>query len=102
MDVGGGANGEDDDCSEAAESDIWNGVTLSWIGSWKLPLVSGVGGATLDVGGGANGEDDHRFEAAKSDVWNGVILLLEANICSWKLPSARGWGDYIDHGDQGI
>ena len=58
LDLGGRANDEDDDCSEAAESDVWNSVTLLSIGSWKLPLVSGVGEATLDVGGGANGEDD--------------------------------------------
>ena len=81
LDIGGGANNEDDDCSEAAESNVWNGVTLLWIGSCKLPLVSGVGGATLDVGGGggggggANDEDDDCSEAAESNVWNGVTLL---------------------------
>ena len=71
----------------AAESNVWNGVMLLWIGSWKLPLVSGVGGATLEVGGGANDEDDDDYsEAAESDVWNGVTLLLEPIICRWKFP----------------
>ena len=88
LDIGGGANNEDDDCSEAAESNVWNIVTLLWISSCKLPLVSGVVGATLDVGGGGgNDKNDDCSEAAESNVWNGVMLLLEANICSWKLPS---------------
>ena len=55
LDLGGRENNEDDDCSEVAEFNVWNGVMLLWIGSRKLPLVSGVGG---EVGGGANNEDD--------------------------------------------
>ena len=75
LDLRGRANNEDDNCSEVAESDIWNSVTLLWIGSWKLPLVSGVDEATLDVGGGANDEDNDCCEAAECNVWNGVMLL---------------------------
>ena len=41
----------------------------------------------VDVGGRANNEADDCSVAADFDVWNDVTLLLETNICSWKLPS---------------
>ena len=94
VDIGGGANDEDDDCSVAAESNVWNDVMLLQIGSWKLPLVSdlvedwskGVDVTTVDIGGGSNDKDTDCCIAAV--VWGDVTLLpckLEGKNGSWGL-----------------